>query len=70
MLRWQRGDRFFVAHLHRDLLGDWCLIRTWGVKGSNKGQRLNRRVFPSYSTAFAVLEEIDRRRIRDGYELY
>lgn len=69
LLRWQRDDRFYVAHLHRDLLGDWCLMRTWGVKGSGKGQRISRRVFATYSTAFAALEAIDRRRTKDGYEL-
>lgn len=69
LLRWQRGDRFYVAHLHRDLLGDWCLVRTWGVIGSAKGQRVSRRVFDTYSNAFAALEETDRRRTEDGYEL-
>ncbi len=69
MLRWQRGDRFYIAHLHRDLLGDWCLVRTWGVTGSSKGQRMSRRVFDSYADAFAALEKTDRRRMADGYEL-
>lgn len=34
--QWQHplNQRYYVADLHQDLLGDWVLTQVWGVQGS------------------------------------
>lgn len=68
LMRWERNGRFFMIHLQQDLLGDWCLIRTWGEVGTGAGQQLRRQLYRTYTDAIGAIERIRRRRDTDGYK--
>lgn len=68
-LRWRNPAkrRYYVAHLTRDLLGDWILIRVWGSLDSAHG-RVMQMLVADHDTGTSELEKISRRRERRGYE--
>lgn len=69
LMRWERNGRFILIHLQEDLLGDWCLIRTWGEVGAGAGQQFRRQLFRTYPDALAAIEKVRRRRESEGYKL-
>jgi hypothetical protein len=40
-LRWERGTRYYEAHLHQDLWGDWVLTQVWGRRGTELGRMVH-----------------------------
>ncbi len=67
--RWERGERFFLVHLARDLLDDWHLTQTWGQSGTSRGAQVRRRVLRNLDEATRVLNEIHARRAQSGDQL-
>lgn len=60
------SERYYEAHVLRDLFGDWTVFRVWGGLGTRRGgQRVD--VLPSESDAEAQLRRIARRRVARGY---
>ena len=38
-LRWERGTRYYEAHLHQDSVwGDWVFTQVWGRRGTELGR--------------------------------
>ncbi len=37
--RWERGTRYYEAHLMVDLFGGWVVARNWGAIGGLGGRR-------------------------------
>jgi hypothetical protein len=66
-LRWEKDTRYYEAHLHQDLWGDWVITKVWGRKGTALGQV---RDLPcgSYEDGLARLDELSTRRQQRGYQ--
>lgn len=66
--RWEcpDRDRYYEAHLARDLLGDWVLTRVWGRRGSPHG-RITHTPFKTLEQAQASLRRLATRRRARGY---
>ncbi len=69
-IRWENDERgrYYVVHLHRDLLGDWCLTRVWGRKGSSLG-RTRHDVVESEQAGRELIKKIAVRRRQRGYRV-
>lgn len=69
-LRWEcpEKDRYYEAHLSRDLFGDWVLTRVWGRRGSPRGQVLHTPC-GNREQARELLARTARRREAHGYHL-
>lgn len=61
-------DRIYSVALERDLLGDWCVIQSWGGKNNNRGGGKIHQV-ASYEEGLALMRSIVRRRERHGYQI-
>lgn len=63
---WQSNNRYYVINAHKDLLGDWVVVRTWGGLFNNRG---NRKVSVTYSEAdtVALVKQIANKRKHRGY---
>jgi len=68
VLRWEHGSRFYLAHLHRDLFGQWGLTVVWGTRGGGAGGRKHHPA-EDLSAAQALLAAVLRRREQRGYRL-
>jgi hypothetical protein len=58
--------RYYQAHLHRDLFGDWVLLKVWGSCGSKRG-RLHSTGVASYAEGIKDLHATAKRRLAHGY---
>lgn len=69
-LRWERekDNRYYLAMLYRDLLGDLILTKVWGGKGKPAGQQLHIPV-NNESEGLAIIDQVIKRRRQRGYEL-
>ncbi len=67
-LRWEKDSRYYEAHLHQDLWGDWVLTRVWGQRGSRLGRVINVPC-ATYQEGMGMLAQIDRARQKKGYRL-
>jgi len=67
-LRWEKEGRYYEAHLHQDLWGDWVVTRVWGRRGQRLGQ-VKHVPCASREVGEAVLRHLDRTRRRRGYRL-
>ena len=65
-LRWETETRYYEAHVHRDLWGQWTVTRVWGGLGTARGGS-KETPCRSYADALGKLEEIRRRRGKHGY---
>jgi hypothetical protein len=63
----RKKARYYQAHLHRDLFGEWILVKVWGGCGSRRG-RLHSTGVASYGEGRDALREIGERRSARGYE--
>lgn len=68
--RWENDgtDRYYEAHLARDLLGDWVLTRVWGRRGSPRGRVLHTPC-DSPEQARGLLSKVTAQRQAHGYRL-
>ncbi|SMF97840.1 WGR domain-containing protein [Methylomagnum ishizawai] len=66
IIRWEKGTRYYEAHIGQDLWGGWVLTRVWGRRGSPLG-RVRRIPCGSYEEARAKLAGVERQRGRRGY---
>lgn len=65
--RWRRQDgRFYLVHVHVDLLGALTVTRAWGRAGSALGQ-VRHDALPDRDAAAKLLRRIRRVRRRHGY---
>jgi len=64
--RWERHTRYYEAHLHPDLWGQWVLTRVWGRRGERLG-RVVHTPCPSYAAGLERLAAVEHRRIQRGY---
>lgn len=66
--RWENPsrDRYYEAHLARDLFGDWVLTRVWGRRGASQG-RVQHTLCSSLADAHSRLAAVARRRRSRGY---
>ncbi len=70
-IRWENDERgrYYLVHLHRDLLGDWCLTRVWGRKGSSLGQ-IRHDFIENEQVGREMIKKIAVRRRQHGYLVY
>ncbi|GAB4363789.1 MAG: WGR domain-containing protein [Methylohalobius sp. ZOD2] len=66
-LRWEKNSRYYEAHLHQDLWGDWVVTRVWGQRGGRLG-RVMHVPCRSQEEGREMLRSLDRSRRRRGYE--
>jgi hypothetical protein len=67
-LRFVWHSRFYTAVLDRDLFDQWTVTRSWGsTKGGQGGGRVS--VVESFEAGLALLQTIQRRRERLGYQV-
>ena len=64
--RWQKGNRYYVAELTRDLFGAWLLKRTWGSLHIHRGHSMTLRA-DNYAHALKLLNDVQKRRKARGY---
>jgi hypothetical protein len=69
-LRWERqsDNRYYLAMLYRDLLGDLVLTKVWGGAGKPAGQEMHTPVNDE-ATGLALIDQVIKRRKQRGYEL-
>jgi predicted DNA-binding WGR domain protein len=65
-LRWEKSTRYYEAHLHPDLWGEWILTVRWGRRGTRLGQGRDRPC-ASYAEGMARLAAVGMRRAQRGY---
>lgn len=65
-LRWEKESRYYEAHLHQDLWGEWIVTRVWGRRGGRLGRVLHVPC-PSRTDGMKLLRQIDHTRQRHGY---
>ncbi|MCB1876268.1 MAG: hypothetical protein KDH88_09865 [Chromatiales bacterium] len=68
MTRWRSDDRYYLADLHQDLLGQWVLLQAWGSLHSDRGS-LRRTPVESWEVGLKRLRQIATRRKSHGYRL-
>lgn len=61
----QNKRRFYRMSVHRNLFGEWVLIREWGRIG--RAGRLKSECFTSSATAATALDALARSKARRGY---
>ena len=66
--RWENTDarRYYLAHLHVDLLGDIVVSSYWGGQHSRLGGQRH-EVFESVCAAETRLEAISKARLKKNY---
>ena len=67
-LRFASPSRIYALVLEQDLLGDWCVVQSWGGKRNLRGGG-QVRVVKSFDAGLAMVESIRRRREHRGYRL-
>jgi predicted DNA-binding WGR domain protein len=67
-LRWEKEARYYEAHLHQDLWGNWVLTRVWGRRGTKSG-RMVHILCASYEEGCVRLAAVQARRERRGYKV-
>ncbi|MEW7988322.1 MAG: WGR domain-containing protein [Candidatus Thiodiazotropha sp.] len=60
------NNRYYRAHLQRDLLGDWTLTRSWGRLDSHHG-RVRLEVVENKNLGLQIMCDIARRRAMRRY---
>lgn len=70
LARWERADgRYYLAHLHRDLFGTWCLTQVWGGKGRAGGAQRTQPL-AGRDAGQQAFRTIARRRSAHCYQLH
>ena len=67
-LRFASPGRIYAVVLERDLLGDWCVVQSWGGKYNQRGGGQIRTV-ANFETGLTVVEVIRKNREQRGYEI-
>ena len=65
-LRWEKSTRYYEAHLHPDLWGEWILTVRWGRRGTRLGRGQDRPC-TSYAEGVVRLAAVGKRRAQRGY---
>jgi predicted DNA-binding WGR domain protein len=65
--RWEKGTRYYEAHLEQDLWGGWMLTRVWGRRNSPMG-RINPVSCQSHEEALRKLARVMKQREQRGYD--
>ena len=65
--RWERDNRYYEAHLKRDLFG-WIVARNWGRIGTLYGRRVT-SVVESYDDGLILLSSIGKTRHSRSYRI-
>lgn len=66
--RWQHNNRYYEAHLKRDLFGGWVVVRQWGGINQRTGRGVTLPVM-SYEEGLDELKTIFKYRKRRKYRL-
>lgn len=69
ILRWKKGDEYFIVRMYQDLIGDWVVSQSWGYAGNRSYPRYRKTVLPSYDDARAVVREIRKQKKAKGFRL-
>ena len=67
-VRWEKNTRYYEAHLHQDLWGDWILTQVWGQRGTRMGQTKH-TLCASYQDGMEKLAQVRKRREQRGYQV-
>lgn len=67
-LRWEKEGRYYEAHLHQDLWGQWVVTRAWGQRNGRLGRVMNVPC-ASHEEGLGILAQLDRSRRQKGYRL-
>lgn len=68
LLRFTAPDRIYAIALNQDLLGDWCLMLSWGGKGILRGGGKMINV-ENFEAGLTLLRTLTLRREKHGYQL-
>lgn len=60
-IRWETNQRYYVARVSQDLLGDWVIESSWGGLHNNLGNR-KQQIAASYRDAIDALVKIHAKR--------
>ena len=63
----RNAHRYYRLAWESNLLGQACLVRVWGRKGSPKRQRVTH--FPTWTDAWPTVRALLRTRLRHGYRV-
>lgn len=61
-------DRYYIVHIHEDLLGDVVVTTAWGRCATNHGSRRSHPVAGQSEAQAALTKEVERR-VSRGYRL-
>jgi len=64
--RWEKAHRYYEAHLHQDLWGEWVLTKVWGRRGTLLGRAVHMPC-ASYREACERIAALHVRREQRGY---
>ena len=67
-LRFASPSRVYALVLEQDLLGDWCVVQSWGGRRNQRGGGQVRAV-ESFDAGLALVASIRRHRERRGYQI-
>lgn len=67
-LRFASPGRVYALVLEQDLLGDWCVVQSWGGKRNQRGGGQVRAV-ESFEAGLAMVASIRKHRERRGYQI-
>lgn len=67
-VRFASETRFYNVVLDQDLLGDWTVVQSWGGREGRRGGGKVTHV-ASFDAGMAMLQEIARLRVRNGFQL-
>ena len=71
MLRssWERGTRFYILELSKDIFDNWILKRTWGTLSRFDFGQSEFQSFDRYDEAYAEYSRQFKRRRKRRYEI-
>ena len=67
-LHFASPGRVYTVVLKQDLLGDWCIVQSWGGERSQRGGG-QVRAMESFDAGLAAVASIRKRRERRGYQI-
>lgn len=57
IIRWEKGQDYYLVHVHQDMFGDWLVTRVWGIRGTQYGG-LKHTLVSSPEAAAVLVEDV------------
>ncbi len=69
ILRWKKGNEYFIVRMYQDLIGDWVVSQSWGATNTGRYPSYRKTVLPNYDEARTMVREIRKQRKFQGFRL-